>query len=103
MCLKEAVDETIQEFGHLDILLSNAGTLIVESVRDMSRKGFEQIMDLNVTVSFLMTKYSLPHLEKTKGNILYISSVAGCTNTSYIDLILLKCIFEHVCRSKALP
>lgn len=67
----------MSEFGRLDILLSNAGTGIRDSVREMTRDGFRGIMDLNLTAAFLMTKFALPHLEKTKGNILYISSSAG--------------------------
>ncbi len=40
-------------------------------------EDFRFNLDLNLTSNFVLTKHALPHLEKTRGNIVYISSVAG--------------------------
>ena len=62
----------------LDILIGNAGGANkLANVRDFTAEDFRWTMDLNLTANFVLTKHALPHLEKTKGNIVYISSVAG--------------------------
>lgn len=74
---QEVIDETVKEFGQIDILISNAGLARQISVRDTKVEDFESIIKLNLTAPFALTKYALPHLEKTKGNIVYNSSVMG--------------------------
>lgn len=46
-------------------------------VRDLSLKALNFTLGLNLVAPFVLTRQALPHLEKTKGNILYMSSVAG--------------------------
>ncbi len=48
-----------------------------KATRDLSLEDFHACSDLNYRAAFLLTKHALPHLEKTKGNILFISSVLG--------------------------
>ena len=40
-------------------------------------EDFDFDLGINLRSNFIITKAALPHLERTKGNILYISSVAG--------------------------
>ncbi len=58
-------------------MIGNAGSGTLASVRDTKLEDFQRNMELNLTTNFLLTKHALPHLEKTKGSIVYISSVAG--------------------------
>ena len=46
-------------------------------VRDGSMEYFNKVMELNLKAPIHLTKMSLPHLEKTKGNIIMVSSAAG--------------------------
>eukprot|EP00095_Tigriopus_kingsejongensis_P009761 maker-scaffold422_size175911-snap-gene-0.35 protein:Tk09761 transcript:maker-scaffold422_size175911-snap-gene-0.35-mRNA-1 annotation:"short-chain dehydrogenase" len=74
----EAVQETVDHFGRLDVVISNAGGgSSAASVRSKSVTDFRNTLELNLIAPFLLTQAALPHLEKTKGNILYISSIAG--------------------------
>ncbi len=61
----------------LHILVGNAGSGRLGTVRNSSVEDFRFNLDLNLTSNFVLTKHALPHLEKTRGNIVYISSVAG--------------------------
>lgn len=62
-------------------MICNAGGFGSDStpthIRDFSVDTFRSVLDLNLVGPFVLTKHALPHLEKTKGNILYVSSVGG--------------------------
>lgn len=74
---ESAVAETVAHFGRLDSLFANAGFANLGTVRDQDLAEFERMYCLNMTSPFLLTKHSLPHLAKTKGSIVYTSSIAG--------------------------
>lgn len=71
----EIVASVIAEFGRLDVLVSNAGIFIGGvSGRKLEAESFFKIMNLNVLAAAMLTKHALPHLQKTKGAIIYTSS-----------------------------
>ncbi|RXG69410.1 putative oxidoreductase [Armadillidium vulgare] len=74
---KKVVDETIQKFGKLDVLVNSAGCIVNGSVQSITMEDYDRQMLINVRSPLLMTKLCLPHLLKTKGNIVNISSVTG--------------------------
>jgi NAD(P)-dependent dehydrogenase (short-subunit alcohol dehydrogenase family) len=68
--------------------VNNAGILLVAAqTDDMTPDQFDDHLCANVRSAFLMTKYALPHLRKTKGNIICAGSEAGMKgepgNTAY--------------------
>lgn len=71
------VDETVKHFGKLNILINNAGFGIQDNVTDVNLSEFDRVFDTNVRSVITLTKLCVPHLEKTKGNIVNISSVLG--------------------------
>lgn len=71
------VDETINHFGKLDILINNAGIVVRDSVNAFDLTNYDSVMDTNVRSVVLLTSFAVPHLEKTKGNILNVSSASG--------------------------
>lgn len=72
------IDETIQRFGQLDVLVNNVGIGETHStVADVSMDAFDTIFDTNVRSVVQLTKLAVPHLERTRGNVVNVSSVAG--------------------------
>ena len=75
------VDQTIKQFGKLDILINNAGwtQLIAHHNLDaLTDDIFTRTFEVNVTGTWMLTKYAMPHLRKSQdGNVVNITSVAG--------------------------
>lgn len=71
------VNETIKHFGKLNVLVNNAGIAGQDSVDVANLSEFDRILDTNVRSVITLTKLCVPHLEKTKGNVVNVSSVAG--------------------------
>jgi len=75
---RACVDEAITRFGRLDILVNNAGVLLVNAeTDDMPVEQFDEQIRCNVRSAFLMTKYALPHLRRTRGCIISAGSEGG--------------------------
>jgi len=76
---KKLVDETLDKFGGIDILISNAGTNpTFGPILDCTEDQWDKIFDNNVKAAFLLTKMIAPHMmSKGEGNIVFISSIAG--------------------------
>ena len=73
---KSAVEETIQRFGQLNLLVNNAGgATLNQTFENGSLKEFQDVMNLNVQSVFFMTQYSIPYLIETKGTIINFSSI----------------------------
>ncbi len=75
---EHVIQETIATFGKLDVLVNNAGIIyrnktVVETTPEEWLKTF----DVNVNGAFYLSKFALPHLEATKGNIVNVASYVG--------------------------
>ena len=82
------VHAAINEYGKLDILVNNAGVFLATAeTQDYPIEVFEKTIVMNIRSAFLMTKYALPHLQKTRGNVVSAGSEAGfnglAQNTPY--------------------
>lgn len=77
-----AVEQALATFGQIDVLVNNAGIFERGSVLDTSLKDFDRTMSINVTGVFLGMKTVAPHMvQRQKGSIINISSVAGLNGT----------------------
>lgn len=73
-CVQAAIDK----YGRLDILVNNAGVFLATGeTQDYPIESFDETIRMNIRSAFLMTKYALPHLQKTRGNIVAAGSEAG--------------------------
>jgi NAD(P)-dependent dehydrogenase (short-subunit alcohol dehydrogenase family) len=75
--VQNMINETIATFGRIDILVNNAGYHISKNIEETSEEEWEFIQSTNLRSTFLCSKYSMPHLRRTRGNIINISSMVG--------------------------
>ncbi|GGH81306.1 NAD(P)-dependent dehydrogenase (short-subunit alcohol dehydrogenase family) [Pullulanibacillus pueri] len=71
------VDQTIETFGHLDILFNNAGTILPKAIETIEETEWDRLFQINVKSMFLTIKHALPHLKATKGRIINMASMTG--------------------------
>jgi NAD(P)-dependent dehydrogenase (short-subunit alcohol dehydrogenase family) len=57
---RQAVEETVQAFGRLDILFNNAGVFYAHTALECSEKEWDEQVDINLKGTFLMSKFALP-------------------------------------------
>ena len=82
--VEELVETTIREHGRLDCLINNAGWHPEHKpIDDFSIEEFQSLLNLNVVSIFVACKAALPHLRKTKGNIINLSSLVGTMGQVY--------------------
>jgi NADP-dependent 3-hydroxy acid dehydrogenase YdfG len=74
---QEAVARTVDEFGGLDILINNAGVMLLGLINQADTTDWTRMINTNLLGSMFMVHSSLPHLLARKGSIVQISSVAG--------------------------
>ena len=75
--IENAVQEIIQTFGRLDVVIANAGFGVFGSLENLTAKDWNRQFQGNVTGLALTVKYALPHLKKTKGRIGLVGSVGA--------------------------
>lgn len=78
----EAVEQTIEAFGQLDILVNNSGVSWGASFLEMPLEAWNKVVDTNMTGSFLMSQAAATVMQKqAQGVILNIASIAGFGGT----------------------
>lgn len=81
---QNCVQTAINAYGQLDILINNAGVLLATAeTQDYPVDVFDDTIRMNMRSAFLMTKYALPHLQKSRGNIVSAGSEAGFNGLAY--------------------
>ncbi len=77
--VSEVIDTVYDRYGKIDILVNNAGISGPNKpTHEYSLQEWEWVFKVNVTGSFLCTKYVVLYMKKQKsGNIVYISSIYG--------------------------
>lgn len=74
---QRAIDETISRFGGLDVLVNAAGHISTGSIENTSLAAWDAMMNVNLRAVFQLMQMAAPHLIKTKGSIINVSSVTG--------------------------
>jgi NAD(P)-dependent dehydrogenase (short-subunit alcohol dehydrogenase family) len=76
--VENVVKKTLERFGKIDILVNNAGIFPqVKPLHEISEEEWNEVIDVNLTGQFRFTKAVIPHLMKTRGCIVNVSSDAG--------------------------
>lgn len=76
--IRNTISSIKDHFGKIDILVNNAGIWKEAAIGTMSVDEWEETLKINLTASFLFTKYTVPGMIKNKsGKIINIASTAG--------------------------
>ncbi len=80
---KRFVDEVINEFGAIDVLVNNAGITKDMLILRMQKEDFESVINVNLIGTFNVTKNVVPYMmKKRSGRIINISSVVGISGNA---------------------
>jgi meso-butanediol dehydrogenase / (S,S)-butanediol dehydrogenase / diacetyl reductase len=71
------VAATLGAFGRIDALINNAGIGILGRVTELSTQDWRRMFAVLVDAIYFASKYSIPHLVKTKGVIVNVGSISG--------------------------
>lgn len=75
---KQLIDETIQVFGKLDLLVNNAGYAVLKSMKDTDVDEWDHCIAVNARAPFFICRESISYLQESScGTIINISSVVG--------------------------
>jgi 3-oxoacyl-[acyl-carrier protein] reductase len=71
-------DEVFRAFGHLDVLVNNAGKGVFKPLVEMQRSEFDAVLATNMTGAMLMAREAAKHfIQRKRGNIVNIGSTAS--------------------------
>lgn len=77
------VQEVIEEYGQIDVLVNNAGITKDTLLMRMKKEDFESVIDVNLVGTFNVTKNVISHMMKARsGRIINISSVVGVSGNA---------------------
>lgn len=103
--IKAMMQETVDEFGRIDVLVNNAGILFRKSFLTSTEADFDRVMAVNVKGPFFCCQEVAPLMTKQgKGKIINISSISGLAQPSgltYPDYVASKAAVIGLTRSLA--
>jgi NAD(P)-dependent dehydrogenase (short-subunit alcohol dehydrogenase family) len=72
------IERTVEELGHIDVLVNAAGTDAPAAVEELTVEGWDRTLAVNLRAPFLLSRAAFPHMrEAGGGTIINVSSVAG--------------------------
>lgn len=82
--LQNMIDKVTARFGHIDVLVNNAGIQHVSPIEDFSTDMWQKVLDINLTAAFHLTKAVWRGMKESKfGRIINIASAHGLAASEY--------------------
>lgn len=101
--IEKLINDTIKTFGKLDILVNSAGIISSGPFLTMPVEDYDKIMNTNVRSLWIVTQLCLPHLIKTKGTVVNVSSIAGpCAFPNVMSYCVSKAAVDQFTKCLAL-
>lgn len=77
------VNEVLDTFGHIDVVIHNAGISVVGLITDLDDEGWNRILSTNLSSAFYISRAVLPSMiHRKSGHIINVSSVFGAYGAS---------------------
>lgn len=73
--IEDAVAQTAEQFGRIDVLINNAATRELETIREITPENWQRAVDVNLTAPAFLSKWCSPHMKTHGGVIINITSV----------------------------
>lgn len=81
----QVIEQVIKHYGHIDVLVNNAGIISVGPQQTLTRSDFEESMNTMFWGTFNMTMAILPHMrERKRGRIVNITSLGGKVSVPHL-------------------
>ncbi|XP_068631067.1 3-oxoacyl-[acyl-carrier-protein] reductase FabG-like [Battus philenor] len=101
--IEKIIQKTIEKFSKLDVLVNNAGILESGTIETTNLAQYDRVMSTNVRGPYYLTMLAVPHLIKTKGSIVNVSSVAGMRSfPNVLSYCISKSALDQLTRCTAL-
>ena len=103
--MDDAMQRVLAEFGHLDVLVNNAGCIVRGPVVEMTREQWASVMDVNLTGTYFMSQAMGRYLLTTgrKGSIISIASTHGAVGVPNFSIYgISKAGIAHMTRMLAI-
>jgi citronellol/citronellal dehydrogenase len=80
--VKSVIDQTVDEWGRLDILINNAGAIQLTSVEETPPNRFDLLMEVNARGAYCCSHYAIPHMRDTGGGHILMASPPVASDSS---------------------
>lgn len=102
--IKRLIDTTVTTHGRIDCLINNAGAHPLHiPIDEIRSEDFRSLLEINLMAHFHTCKHALPHLRKTRGNVINVSSlVAHIGETFSVSYAATKGAVEAMSKSLAI-
>lgn len=79
------VEKALSLWGKIDVLVNNAGAGFVSPLEHATEKQISDLFAVNVTASSLLSAAAIPHLRKSKGSIINVTSAIGHKPSAHLS------------------